>query len=109
MHEYRRFVQQQLDDRGWSPADLVRRSGLSRQLISKILNDDRHHLGQMPDDSTLEGLAQGFGVPAEVVRTAAARSLVGYTDDGSALTIQLRDVSTEALLNEIRRRIENAR
>lgn len=105
MHEYRRFIQQQVDTRGWKQADLVRSSGLRRQLVSSILSDSREHLGQMPDDSTLEGLAKAFGVPVEVVRIAAARSLVGYIDDGSDLTIQLQDVSTDALLNEVRRRI----
>lgn len=106
MHEYRRFIQQQLDERGWTQAELVRKSGLSRQLIWSVLNDGRDHLGQMPDERTLEGLAKGFRLPIETIRTAAARSLVGYTDDGTVLTIRLQDVSTDALLNEIRRRID---
>ncbi len=55
MHEYRRFVHAELDARGWTPADLVHRSGLSRQLVWKVLHDDRPTLGQMPDESTLEG------------------------------------------------------
>lgn len=104
VHEYRRFVQEHLDDRGWKQADLVRASGLSRQLIHSILKDDRDHLGQMPDGSTMEGIARGFGVPVERVRTAAARSLAGYTDDGSALTPNLQDVHIDVLLNEVRRR-----
>ncbi|TDH48715.1 XRE family transcriptional regulator [Mycobacterium eburneum] len=108
MHEYRRFIQQQLDDRGWRRADLAHKSGLSRQLISQILTDKREHLGQMPDDRTMERLAKGFGVPVEIVRTAAARSLVGYQDDGVSLTVPLQGVSTDALLNEIRRRIDDA-
>lgn len=107
MHEYRRFIQKHLDDRGWKQANLVRASGLSRQLINKILNDKREHLGQMPDDSTMEGIAKGFGLPVEVVRTAAARSLAGYEDDGSALTLDLRGVHLDALLNEIRRRVHD--
>lgn len=78
MHEYRRFVQTELDARGWRQAELVRRSGLSRQLVSSILRDNRDYLGQMPDAETIEGLALGFDVPAETVRTAAARSLVDY-------------------------------
>lgn len=106
MHEYRRFIQQQLDERGWKRPDLVRASGLTRQLVWSILSDERDHLGQMPDDNTLEGLSKGFGLPVEVFRTAAARSLAGYTDDGSALTIRLQDVPTDALLNEVRRRID---
>lgn len=105
LHEYRRFIQTELDARGWRQAELVRRSGLSRQLISGILKDDRDHLGQMPDASTLEGIAQGLGVPEERVRTAAARSLVGYEDDGTPLVVDLEDVSTDALVEELRRRI----
>lgn len=105
MHEYRRFIHEHLDSRGWKQADLVRKSGLSRQLVNSILKDTRDYLGQMPDESTLEGIAKGFSVPVELVRTAAARSLAGYTDDGSALTLTLQDVHIDALLNEIRRRI----
>jgi transcriptional regulator with XRE-family HTH domain len=106
VHEYRRFVQAELDARGWRQADLVRRSGLSRQLISTILSDDRTHLGQMPDDATIEGLAAGFSVSAERVRTAAARALAGYTDDGVPITTDLADVPTDVLLREVRRRID---
>ena len=108
MHEYRRFIQRELDNRGWRQKDLVQKSGLSRQLVSNILRDDRDHLGQMPDATTMEALATGLGVSVETVRTAAARSLVDYTDDGSALTITLGDVSTDALLTEIRKRIDHA-
>lgn len=109
MHEYRRFIQQQLDSRRWKQADLARHSGLNRQLISNIVNDKRSHLGQMPENSTLEGIAKAFGIPVERVRIAAARSLAGYTDDGAALTLRLQDVHIDVLLNEIRRRVEQAR
>lgn len=105
MHEYRRFVQGELDARGWQQADLVKRSGLSRQLVSKILSDDRPHLGQMPDDTTLEKIAHGFQVPVDRVRTAAARSLARYEDDGRSLITDLRGVHMDALLGEIRRRL----
>lgn len=108
MHEYRRFIQHELDARGWRQADLVRESGLSRQLVSSILRDNRDHLGQMPDAETIQAIATGFGVPQERVRVAAARSLADYIDDGAALTITLGDVSTDALLNEIKRRIDHA-
>nr|WP_046285135.1 helix-turn-helix transcriptional regulator [Mycobacterium sp. UM_NZ2] len=80
MHEYRRFVQTELDNRGWTAGGLARKAGMHRQTISKILKDEREHLGQMPDDSTLEGIAKGFGIPVEPVRLAAARSLAGYVE-----------------------------
>lgn len=105
MHEYRRFVQRELDARGWEPRELVRRSGVNRQLIWKILHDDRDYLGQMPDDSTLEAIASGFGIPTDRVRTAAARSLAGYTDDGQPISTDLSDISIDALLTEVRRRV----
>jgi transcriptional regulator with XRE-family HTH domain len=105
-HEYRRFVERELDARGWNQAELVRRSGLHRQLVWKILNDERDNLGQMPDDTTLEGIARGFGIPADRVRTAAARSLVGYVDDGHPIATDVRDVPTDVLLEELRRRTD---
>lgn len=53
----------------------------------------------------MERIAAGFDIPVERVRTAAARSLVGYADDGAPLTADLSTVSVDALLNEIRRRV----
>lgn len=106
VHEYKRFVQEQMDARGWRQADLVRASNLSRALVSRILRDDRPRLGQMPDESTMAGLAKAFRVPTETVRTAAARALRGYADDGEALTADLSAVSIDALLMEIRRRVQ---
>lgn len=108
MHEYRRFVQAELDARGWKPAELARRSGLHRQLVWKILHDKRDSLGQMPEESTMEGIARGFGISVDRVRVAAARALRGYEDDGAPLTSDLTDVSIDALLAEIRRRLEEA-
>ena len=105
MHEFRRFIQQELDARSWKQADLARRSGLTRSHISKLLRDSRDHLGQMPDAETIQGLATGFMLPEEVVRTAASRALRGYSDDGTALYVDLAEVSTDALLEEVRRRI----
>ncbi|WP_032368545.1 helix-turn-helix domain-containing protein [Rhodococcoides fascians] len=106
MHEFKRFIQKQLDDQGLRQADLVTRSGLTRSHISKLMRDQRDHLGQMPDKETLEALAKGFGIPVERVRTAAARSLVGYVDDGLPISLELGEVPTDALLNELKRRIE---
>ena len=106
MHAFGRFIQAELDARGWRQAELVRKSGLQRQHLSKLLNDRRDYLGQMPDEHTLTRIAAGFELPVATVRAAAARALVGYEDSGESLTFELTDVSTDALLNEIRRRID---
>lgn len=60
----------------------------------------------MPDSETITGLAQGFGLSEDVVRTAASRALAGYSDDGGPLQVDLAEISTDALLTEVRRRIE---
>lgn len=104
-HPLRQYLQSQLDLRGWRQTDLANRSGLSRQLVSNMLNDNRPRLGRMPDGDTLEALAAGLDVPLDVIRTAASRSLVNYVDDGTPLTIELTDTSTDELLGEIRRRL----
>jgi len=106
MHEFKRFIQQQLDARGWKQADLVRKSGLSKQHVSNMLRDTREHLGQMPDEKTIRALADGFQMPAEVVRTAASRALAGYSDEGQPLHVDIHQVPLDTLLNEIRRRFE---
>lgn len=107
-HEYRRFVQQELDARGWEPPELVRRSGLHRQLVWKILHDDRDYLVQMPDEGTLEALARGFGIPVDRVRIAAARSIDGYTDGDGPLMLDVTQLPNDVLIEELRRRISSA-
>jgi hypothetical protein len=58
----------------------------------------------MPDDTTIEGIAKGFGIPADRVRQAASRALDGYVEssDGDPLD----SYSTAYLLEVIRRRVE---
>lgn len=106
MHPYRKFIHSEMDARGWKPADLARRSGLSRQTLSKILNDDRARLGQMPDDSTIDKLAAAFGIPAERVRKVAAQSLIGYIEPAE-FSDPLESFSTDYLWSEIRRRMNS--
>jgi transcriptional regulator with XRE-family HTH domain/predicted GIY-YIG superfamily endonuclease len=101
-HPYRSLIQKELAARCWRQSDLARASGLHRALISKILADRRPRLGQMPDDATIQGIAKGFGLPADKVRKAAAESLIGYLADYHE--DPLEQYSTDYLLDVIRRR-----
>ena len=102
MHEYRRLIQSEMDARGWTVSELARRAGMHRQTINKIVRDDRTHIGQMPDDTTIERIAGALGIPAYRLSQAAARSLIGETDD---IDDSLDGYSTEFLLDVIRRRV----
>lgn len=107
MHAYRAFIQSELDARGWTQADLVRHSGLRRQPLWNILNDDRDAISQMPEDKTLQAIADGFGIPVERVRSAAQRSLRGYTttdDAPQGIDEMVRSIPTDVLFAELRRR-----
>lgn len=105
MHAYRRLIQKELDARGWKAADLTKNGGPSQQVISRVVNDKRPHIGQMPDASTLEAFARGFKLPVERIREAAARSLSSYVSDSDEpLETDLSRVPIEAMLHEISRR-----
>jgi len=60
------WLQNQLAKRDWSQADLSKRSGLHRAIISKVI------LGSsMPTPETLETIARGLGLSTEIVFRAA--------------------------------------
>jgi transcriptional regulator with XRE-family HTH domain len=104
MHALRRFIQSELDTRGWQARDLVKASGLSKQLVSNFLNDDRDVLPQLPRTATLEALAQAFNVTTAHVTTVAVEAL-GIPDvQAPAVVHQIQDVDDEVLLRELLRR-----
>lgn len=105
MHEYKLFSQEQMDQRGWRQPDLVRASGLSGANGSRILNDERPRLGQMPDESTLVALARGLPRDGSY-RPGSCTS--GYVDVGAGLGADLSNVSIGALLEEVRSRVVHA-
>lgn len=65
-YEFSDWLNEQLNTRGWSQSDLARASGLHRAVISKIINKTSR-----PMPETLEAIARGLKVSADVVFQAA--------------------------------------
>lgn len=104
MHALRRFIQSELDSRGWQARDLVKVSGLSKQLVSNLLNDDRDILPQLPRTTTLEALARTFNVSTAHVTTVAVEALGVPGVNAPAVVHQIEEVDDEVLLRELLRR-----
>lgn len=106
MHALRRFIQDEMDQRGWRPRDLARASGLSKQVVSLLVNDDRDVLPQLPRTSTLDALGRAFGVSTGHV-TAVAVQALGVPDVSAPPVVhELASASDEELLRELLARAE---
>lgn len=107
MHEFRRFIEQQLAAREWRAADLVRASGMRAQQVSKLLTDNRDVLPQMPSADTLAALKSAFtGVPIEAIRAAALRGM--GVPNVPEIMVDLDAVDDDLLIAEVRRRMQRA-
>lgn len=103
MHAYRRFVQDEMDKRGWTAADLQRSSGLTKQNLSRLLNDQRAQLQQRPDPATITGLARAFGIDETVVLTYVAEAM-GLPTSRVAV-VDAAALSNDALLRILAERL----
>lgn len=103
MHAWRAFVQGHLDAHQIGAAELSRRSGVSKQVLSKILNDDRDQLVQRPDQSTVSKLARAMGVRPDVLLAKVAEAMglpvteVRVTDPDSISNADLIRVLSDRL------------
>jgi transcriptional regulator with XRE-family HTH domain len=105
MNALQRFIQAELDSRGWQARDLVKVSGLSKQLVSNLVNDDRDVLPQLPRTTTLEALAHAFNVSTAHVTTVAVEALGVPGVNAPAVVHQIEEVDDEVLLRELLRRV----
>ena len=102
MHELRKLVQGTMDQKGLRQTDVAKRGGISRQALSKILNDARPELTERPTQRTVNALAKGLGISPDTVLAAVARAMgLPLT----ATTARLEDIPDDALLHELRRRL----
>jgi transcriptional regulator with XRE-family HTH domain len=66
------IIRDRLDSERWSYGDVARRGGIPRSTVHHLATTD--HMARMPQPATLEGLAQGLGLPLRTVRQAAAEA-----------------------------------
>ncbi|AJE39126.1 helix-turn-helix domain-containing protein [Streptomyces nodosus] len=66
------IIKSKLEEKGWSYSDVARRGGISRSTVHHLATSAR--LAQMPQQTTLEGLARGLGIPVAPVQRAAAEA-----------------------------------
>ena len=62
MGNFAEWIENQIDSRGWKPADLARASGIRDSSLSKILNETRQ---AGPD--VCRGIARALNLPEEYV------------------------------------------
>ncbi|MGP5071699.1 helix-turn-helix domain-containing protein [Arthrobacter rhombi] len=108
MHELGRYLQREMDRRGWKTSDLVRRSGLSKQTVYNLINDTRQFMDQTPQRKTVNGLAEALGVDPIEILTASAQAL-GVPIEGKPASAGLGGISSEQILHELSLRLAGAR
>lgn len=104
MHALRRYLRAGLDARGWEQADLVRSSGLTRQRVSQMLNDDRERLPAVPKRETLVAIARAFGVGESTV-TAVAFEAMGYDLEAVRREADLSTATTQDIVRALAERV----
>lgn len=104
MHALRTYIEAQMDRRTWSAADLVRASGISKQVISGLLNDDRPSLDRLPTDRTVSGLASAFSVD-RVVILAKIGEAMGLPLNAPVVIYDASRVPNDELIRELASRL----
>ncbi|MEO5663510.1 MAG: helix-turn-helix transcriptional regulator [Nocardioides sp.] len=98
------FIREQMDERGWRQADLVKGSSLSRQVVSKLYNDRRETVSRLPEKETIDGLGRAFGIPSSFVLGKAVEALgLGFTSGD--FVNEVTSASDRQLLDEIEERL----
>lgn len=109
-----KWLQEKLNERGWSPADLAREAGLERSHVYKLVSSAYQ---QKPRRETVRRIAEVLGVPlSEAMRAAgyeASANFIYDTNDIFAETANLlREVPEEYYpdaVHFLRRQLTTAR
>lgn len=105
MHAYRRLVQAEMDAEGWTQSELADKAKLDRQIINKIVLDDRKRLTHPPSEKTVHGLATAFNLPDDAVWGAVAEAMGLPRSAAPAITHEVKGVSHAVLLTELASRL----
>lgn len=105
MHEFGRFIQEQIDARGWTAAYLSRQSGLTESHLGRLIKDKRDRLPAMPEPGTITALANAFGLREGVVLSFAATACYGVPLETTPQLPAASEVSDDELLHELGRRM----
>lgn len=105
MHAYSRFIQEQLDARGWTAAELSRRSGIPEPTLSKIIKDPDDRLAGMPSDDTIDKLARGLGIKPGVIVAYAATARYGIPVGEPVEIANAAGVSDDELIRQLEQRL----
>lgn len=104
MHALQRLLRDGLARRGWNQSDLARESGLSKQVVSKLLRDDRAPVSRLLKSTTVDGLARALQVDSGVVRAAIAEEM-GLPGSEVQVVFDARGVADDDLIRELARRL----
>ena len=107
MHALQRLLRDGLERRGWNQSDLARESGLSKQVVSKLLREGRAPIARLLRDTTVEGLAGALQVHVGVVRAAIAEEM-GLPGSEVQVVYDARGVADDELIRELTRRLRAA-
>src|SRR5690554_566323 len=100
MHALRKYVQTQMDARGWRPADLANASGISKQVVSGLLADTRDHIDRMPSEKTITGLCRAFSIQRPVLLAVIGEAM-GLPVDRPVKVADASRVSNDELIREL--------
>ncbi|MEV7973300.1 helix-turn-helix transcriptional regulator [Cellulomonas sp. NPDC089187] len=104
MHALRQYVQGEMDRRGWKPVELAKRSGVSKQVLSNLLNDDRDELRMLPARDTIDGLAAAFSVDRDVLLGVVGEAM-GIPVGRTVVVYDASRVPDDELLRELAHRL----
>lgn len=101
MNDFNRWLQDELNKRGWSQGDAARKGGFSESMFSKVLNESSR-----PGPKFCRGIAKAFNLSYEEVQRRAGL-LPPYTElpDAAkswggrltALSVEVQDLTIDAM------------